>query len=98
MGGTAIGTGINADEQYLNKVVLNLSNISELKLRQAEELIDSTQNLDGFVAISGAMKTCAVNLSKIANDLRLMSSGPRTGFGEINLPAKQNGSFFQKYH
>ncbi|WP_193353674.1 aspartate ammonia-lyase [Clostridium tetani] len=92
MGGTAIGTGINADEQYLNKVVLNLSNISELRLTQAEDLIDSTQNLDGFVAISGAIKTCAVNLSKIANDLRLMSSGPRTGFGEINLPAKQNGS------
>ncbi|NOH16835.1 aspartate ammonia-lyase [Clostridium cochlearium] len=92
MGGTAIGTGINADKEYLNKVVPNLSNISELKLIQAEDLIDSTQNLDGFVAISGAMKTCAVNLSKIANDLRLMSSGPRTGFGEINLPAKQNGS------
>jgi aspartate ammonia-lyase len=92
MGGTAVGTGINADEQYLSKIVCNLSNVSEIELRQAEDLIDSTQNLDGFVAVSAAVKTCAVNLSKISNDLRLMSSGPRTGFGEINLPPKQNGS------
>ncbi|MBI6872147.1 aspartate ammonia-lyase [Clostridium aciditolerans] len=92
MGGTAVGTGINADEQYLNKIVCNLSNVAEIELRQAEDLIDSTQNLDGFVAVSAAVKTCAVNLSKISNDLRLMSSGPRTGFGEINLPPKQNGS------
>ena len=55
-------------------------------------MIDATQNLDPFVAVSGAVKACAVTLSKIANDLRLMSSGPRTGFGEINLPARQNGS------
>ncbi len=92
MGGTAVGTGVNADEQYLSKIVCNLSNVSEIELRQAEDLIDSTQNLDGFVAVSAAVKTCAVNLSKISNDLRLMSSGPRTGFGEINLPPKQNGS------
>ena len=59
---------------------------------QAFDLIDSTQNLDPFVAVSGAIKACAVTLSKIANDLRLMSSGPRAGFGEINLPARQNGS------
>lgn len=59
---------------------------------QAFDLIDATQNLDAFVAVSGAIKACAVTLSKIANDLRLMSSGPRAGFHEINLPAKQNGS------
>ena len=59
---------------------------------QAADLIDSTQNLDSFVAVSGAVKTCAVTLSKIANDLRLMSSSPRAGLGEINLPAMQNGS------
>ena len=59
---------------------------------QAFVLIEGTQNLDPFVAVSGAVKACAVTLSKIANDLRLMSSGPRAGFGEINLPAKQNGS------
>ncbi|CAM2738350.1 aspartate ammonia-lyase [Hathewaya histolytica] len=92
MGGTAIGTGINADADYFEKVVPNLVKVTGLDLKQAEDLVDSTQNLDAFVAVSGAIKTCAVNLSKIANDLRLMSSGPRTGFGEINLPAKQNGS------
>ena len=92
MGGTAVGTGINADEAYLKKIVPTLSRVSGLRLVQAGDLIDATQNLDGFVAVSGAVKTCAVNLSKMCNDLRLLSSGPRCGFGEINLPPKQNGS------
>lgn len=92
MGGTAIGTGINADEAYLRRIVPNLARISDMDLVQAYDLIDATQNLDPFVAVSGAVKACAVTLSKIANDFRLMSSGPRCGFGEINLPAKQNGS------
>ena len=92
MGGTAIGTGINADEGYLRRIVPNLTEISGMDFIQAFDLIDSTQNLDSFVAVSGAVKACAVTLSKMSNDLRLMSSGPRTGFGEINLPAKQNGS------
>ena len=92
MGGTAVGTGLNADGAYLRRIVPNLSEISDMELVQAYDLIDSTQNLDPFVAVSGAVKACAVTLSKIANDLRLMSSGPRAGFGEINLPAKQNGS------
>ena len=92
MGGTAIGTGVNADRKYFQNIVPNLSKICGLNLSQAEDLVGATQNLDGFVAVSGALKTCAVNLSKISNDLRLMSSGPRTGFGEINLPSKQNGS------
>lgn len=92
MGGTAVGTGINADEKYLKRIVPNLSQITGMDLVQAFDLIDATQNLDSFVAVSGAIKACAVTLSKIANDLRLMSSGPRAGFGEINLPAKQNGS------
>ena len=92
MGGTAIGTGINADETYLRRIVPILSEVSDMELTQASDLIDATQNPDPFVAVSGAVKTCAVTLSKIANDLRLMSSGPRTGFGEINLPARQNGS------
>ena len=92
MGGTAIGTGINADEQYLKRIVPNLSKVSGLSLIQAFNLIDATQNLDEFVAVSGAVKTCAVNLSKMSNDLRLMSSGPRCGFSEINLPPRQNGS------
>lgn len=92
LGGTAIGTGINADEAYLKRIVPNLAQISQMDFVQASDLIDATQNLDSFVAVSGAVKACAVTLSKIANDFRLMSSGPRCGFGEINLPAKQNGS------
>ncbi len=92
MGGTAIGTGLNADKEYIKKIVPNLAIITGLELTQAPDLIDATQNLDCFVYVSGIVKTCAATLSKISNDLRLMSSGPRTGFGEINLPAKQNGS------
>lgn len=92
MGGTAIGTGLNADKEYIRRIVPNLAKITGLELTQAENLVDSTQNLDAFVFVSGIVKACAATLSKIANDLRLMSSGPRTGFGEINLPAKQNGS------
>ena len=92
MGGTAIGTGVNADTAYLERIVPVLNEVSGMNFVQAADLIDSTQNLDPFVAVSGAVKTCAVTLSKIANDLRLMSSGPRAGFGEINLPAMQNGS------
>lgn len=92
MGGTAVGTGINADEMYLKRIVPNLVEVSDMDFVQAFDLIDATQNLDPFVAVSGAIKACAVTLSKIANDLRLMSSGPRAGLAEINLPAKQNGS------
>jgi len=92
MGGTAIGTGINADTDYVKQIVPTLAEVSGMDFVQADDLIDSTQSLDPFVAVSGALKACAVSLSKIANDLRLMSSGPRTGFAEINLPPKQNGS------
>ena len=92
MGGTAIGTGLNADEAYFENIVSTLNKLTGIHFTQATDLIDSTQNIDGFAAISGSLKVCAIAMSKIANDLRLMSSGPRTGFGEINLPAKQNGS------
>ena len=92
MGGTAIGTGINADKGYMEIIVPVLSEVSGIKFEQAADLIDATQNIDSFAAVSGAIKACAVTLSKIANDLRLLSSGPRAGFNEINLPAKQNGS------
>ena len=92
MGGTAIGTGINANPEYIKKIVKNISVITGLELKQAHNLIDATQNLDDFVFVSGILKSCAATISKISNDLRLMSSGPRTGFGEINLPARQNGS------
>ncbi|EFI42304.1 MULTISPECIES: aspartate ammonia-lyase [Peptoniphilus] len=92
LGGTAIGTGLNADVNYVKNVVPNLNKITNLNLVQAEDLIDATQNLDCYVSVSGVIKSCAVNLSKISNDLRLMNSGPRAGIGEINLPARQNGS------
>lgn len=92
MGATAIGTTINAHPKYLKKVVPYLSEVTGLKLTQASDLVDATQNLDSFVYVSGIVKACATNLSKIANDLRLMSSGPRTGFGEITLAPMQNGS------
>ena len=92
LGGTAVGTAINVSDSYFYKIVPNLEKLTGYPLRQAEDLFDATENLDGFVAVSGVIKTCAVDLSKMCNDLRLMSSGPKIGFGEINLPAKQNGS------
>ncbi len=92
MGGTAIGTGLNADVKYLRNIVPTLTKVSGIPLTQSDDLVDSTQNLDALASVSGALKSCAVSLSKMSNDLRLMSSGPRTGFGEINLPAMQNGS------
>ena len=92
MGGTAIGTSINADDHYVKNIVPTLSRVSGLKLEKAANLIDATQNVDCFAAVSAVLRTCAVNLSKMANDLRILSSGPRTGFHEINLPPRQNGS------
>lgn len=92
MGATAIGTSINTTSYYLANITTNLSYVTGLRLERALDLFDGTENLDGFVTVSNALKTCAVNLSKIANDLRLLSSGPKTGLAEINLPAKQNGS------
>ena len=92
LGGTAIGSSINASTYYVENVVPCLARISNMPLTQADDLFDATENLDGFVAVSGALKTCAVNLSKMCNDLRLLSSGPKTGLAEIALPAKQNGS------
>ena len=92
LGGTAVGTALNADPGYVASLAPTLSKISGLPLKKAEDLIDGTQNLDSFAYVSSVLKTCAVSCSKMANDLRLMSSGPRCGFGEINLPPMQNGS------
>lgn len=92
LGGTAIGTCVNAEKNYVENIVPALSKECKRALKKADDLIDATQNVDCFVAVSGSLKACAVNLSKMSNDLRLMSSGPKTGFGEITLPAKQNGS------
>jgi aspartate ammonia-lyase len=92
LGGTAVGTSINASSAFVLNIVDAVSRLSGERYRQAEDLIDSTQNLDCYTEVSGALRSCAVNLSKMCNDLRLMSSGPCTGLGEISLPARQNGS------
>lgn len=92
LGGTAIGTGLNADPTYVEEIVGVLSEVTDLKLKQNEDLIDGTQNLDGFLYVSGILKTFAANLSKISNDLRLMSSGPQVGIGDIKLKPTQAGS------
>src|SRR6185503_3430821 len=92
MGATAIGTGINAPTGYAAIVCRELSRITGLALITAPDLIEATADTGAFVQLSGVLKRCSVKLSKICNDLRLLSSGPRAGFGEINLPAMQPGS------
>ncbi|HEX3866789.1 MAG TPA: aspartate ammonia-lyase, partial [Gemmatimonadaceae bacterium] len=92
MGATAIGTGINAPPGYAATVCRELSRITGLVLITAPDLVEATADTGAFVQLSGVLKRCAVKLSKICNDLRLLSSGPRAGFGEINLPAMQPGS------
>ena len=92
LGGTAVGTALNANPKYVEALAPTLAQITQLPLVKAEDLVDGTQNLDSFAYVSSALKTCAISCSKMANDFRLMSSGPRCGFEEINLPAKQNGS------
>lgn len=92
MGGTAVGTALNANPEYVNSLAPTIAEISGIPVVKAEDLVDGTQNLDSFAYVSSALKTCAISCSKMANDFRLMSSGPRCGFEEINLPAMQNGS------
>ena len=92
LGATAIGTGINADPRYAALAVEELSRLSGQPMVLASNLIEATSDLGAFVLFSGVLKRVAVKLSKICNDLRLLSSGPRTGFGEIRLPAVQAGS------
>ena len=92
MGATAIGTGINTSEYYFDHIVPTLAKVSGYPLVQADDLFDATENLDGFVRVSSCLKACAVNLSKMCNDLRILASAPKAGFGEITLPAMQNGS------
>lgn len=88
LGGTAIGTGVGAPQKYIFKVVENLKEITGLVIARSENLVETTQNIDPFVEISGMLKTVAVNLYKISSDLRLLSGD----MGEINLPALQRGS------
>jgi aspartate ammonia-lyase len=92
MGATAIGTGINTDPRYAETVRAALSRITGIELVTSPDLVEATQDTGAFVHLSGALKRLAVKLSKIANDLRLLSSGPRAGLGEIRLPPMQPGS------
>jgi aspartate ammonia-lyase len=92
MGATAVGTGLNANPRYIEKVVKHLADISGLPLKGTDNLVDATQNTDAYTEVSAALKVCMMNMSKIANDLRLMASGPRAGLSEIRLPARQPGS------
>ncbi len=92
MGATAIGTGINSDPEYAEKVIKDLRDITGLDVNNAENLVEATSDTGDFVMYSSALKRLAVKLSKISNDLRLLSSGPRTGLNEINLPPMQPGS------
>jgi aspartate ammonia-lyase len=92
LGGTAIGTGLAAPREYIFRVVDELREITGLGLARAENLVEATQNADVFVEVSGLLKTLATTLIKISGDLRLMSSGPEAGLGELRLPPRQAGS------
>ena len=92
LGATAIGTGINAPPGYATLACKHLATITEVPVMTAFDLVEATSDTGAFVQLSGVMKRTATKLSKICNDLRLLSSGPRAGFGEINLPAMQPGS------
>lgn len=92
MGATAIGTGINSDPDYTPLVTRHLADITNIPLREAKNMIEATSDTGVFVMNSSTVKRLAIKLSKISNDLRLLSSGPRTGINEINLPPMQPGS------
>lgn len=92
MGATAVGTGLNAEPEYIKYVVEELSKLTGEEIQSAIDLVDATQNTDQIAEFSSALKVTALAFCKIANDIRLMASGPRCGLGELSLPAKQPGS------
>jgi aspartate ammonia-lyase len=92
LGGTAIGTGLGAPRKFIFRAIEHLRDITGLGLARAENLVEATQNLDVFVEVSGILKACASNILKVANDIRLLSSGPDAGLGEIRIPPRQAGS------
>jgi aspartate ammonia-lyase len=92
LGGTAIGTGLTAPREFIFRAVEQLRSLTGIGFARAENLVEATQNADVFVEVSGILKAHAVSLLKICGDLRLLSSGPDAGFGEIRLPARQAGS------
>jgi aspartate ammonia-lyase len=92
LGGTAIGTGLNTDPKYISLVMRKLQQVTGVNVVSSSDLIEATSDMGDFITFSGLLRRLAVKLSKIANDLRLLSSGPRGGFNDINLPAMQPGS------
>ena len=92
IGGTAVGTGLNAEPAYISAMVQNLSALTGFPFREAESLVQIAPSMASFVEVMGAMRVLATDLTKIANDIRLLASGPATGFYEIVLPAVQPGS------
>ncbi|MPW21828.1 aspartate ammonia-lyase [Paraburkholderia sp. CNPSo 3157] len=92
LGATAIGTGINTSPEYAPLVCHHLASVTGIPVTTSPNLVEATQDVGSFVQLSGVLKRVAVKLSKVCNDLRLLSSGPRAGFGEINLPPVQAGS------
>jgi aspartate ammonia-lyase len=92
LGGTAIGTQLNAPKGYAAAACEHLTKIAGIQFVVAEDMVEATQDAGVFVMVSGVLKRVAVKLSKTSNDLRLLSSGPRAGLGEINLPPRQAGS------
>jgi aspartate ammonia-lyase len=92
IGGTAVGTGLNAEPVYISSIIEELTRATGFPLFGSRDLFESMQNMDPFLALSAALRRAAVTLGRIANDLRLLSSGPRSGFDEIRLPAVQPGS------
>ncbi|WP_239618715.1 aspartate ammonia-lyase [Cohnella mopanensis] len=92
MGATAVGTGLNATLDYIRLVVEHLADDLRIPIHSAADLVDATQNTDAYTELSAALKVCAVNLSKICNDIRMMASGPHVGLNELKLPPRQPGS------
>lgn len=92
LGATAVGTGLNAKPEYIEKVATQLSDQIGVKLSISKNMVDGTQNTDGYTTLSSTLKVAALNMSKICNDIRLMASGPMTGLQEIKLPTRQPGS------
>ena len=92
LGGTAVGTGINTHPEFPSRTIKRISQVTELPFREAKNHFEAQAAKDAVVQVSGSLKTLAVSLTKIANDLRWLSSGPRCGIGEIGLPETQPGS------
>jgi aspartate ammonia-lyase len=92
IGGTAVGTGVNADPKYRSLMVKELSALTGINFKQAKNYFEAMQSMAGAASLSGALRNLALDITRISNDLRLLSSGPRTGFAEVKLPAVQPGS------